>query len=309
MASFVTQVHRTMDIVGSLTLHAHWRQGRLQDLVVQLRRPAVTQLFLGQSCSQVLHKVPHLYSLCAQAQQAAAQAALDAARAAPEQARPDAALWIELLHEGLWRLLLDWPSALGLPVAKEAFVAWRAARQRSDCAAQTAQLVDGPLQQLATRCLEQLQGADPAPDAAPPLDPAAGLAHWPAGDSAWLAVPALPSVRAAYRARWNQVRSAAEALAQQAPYPLARASRNGVGIAQVLTARGVLTHAAQLQDGRVSAYRVWAPTDLHFADASALQALLQGQEFASAAAARSALQQALLALDPCVPFVVELHDA
>ena len=32
-------------------------------------------------------------------------------------------LWIEVLHENLWRLLLDWPVALGLSPAKDDFIA------------------------------------------------------------------------------------------------------------------------------------------------------------------------------------------
>jgi hypothetical protein len=75
----------------------------------------------------------------------------------------------------------------------------------------------------------------------------------------------------------------------------------------------VLTHAVHLADERVAAYRVWAPTDGFFADAGALSRLLAGRQFASAsaaaAAARQALEQAVLALDPCLPFFMELSDA
>ena len=62
-------------------------------------------------------------------------------------------------------------------------------------------------------------------------------------------------------------------------------------------------------DGKVASYRVQAPTDSYFADASALSSLLGNLEFASLDHARQALNQAILALDPCLPYEVELHDA
>ncbi|HSN64050.1 MAG TPA: hypothetical protein VLS26_07715, partial [Azonexus sp.] len=68
-------------------------------------------------------------------------------------------------------------------------------------------------------------------------------------------------------------------------------------------------HAVHLDTGKVAGYRLWAPTDVFFADAAALSGLLDGQRFASADEARRALDQAILALDPCVPYVLELNDA
>ena len=71
----------------------------------------------------------------------------------------------------------------------------------------------------------------------------------------------------------------------------------------------MLTHAVQLDAGKVAKYRVWAPTDVFFADAVALSGLLAGRRFAAPDEARRALDQAILALDPCVPYVLELNDA
>ena len=65
----------------------------------------------------------------------------------------------------------------------------------------------------------------------------------------------------------------------------------------------------QLDAGKVAKYRVWAPTDAFFADAVALSGLLAGRQFAAPDEARRALDQAILALDPCVPYVLELNDA
>jgi coenzyme F420-reducing hydrogenase alpha subunit len=90
---------------------------------------------------------------------------------------------------------------------------------------------------------------------------------------------------------------------------LAAAGDAGWGVGQTLTARGVLTHAIHVVDGKVARYQVQAPTDSFFADAAPLTGLLAHREFPSRERARQALEQAILALDPCLPYNVELHDA
>lgn len=62
-------------------------------------------------------------------------------------------------------------------------------------------------------------------------------------------------------------------------------------------------------DGKVLRYRVQAPTDGFFADAAPLARLLANREFPSLDQARQALDQAILALDPCLPYTLELQDA
>ena len=319
---------------GSLTVRATLRNGRLDNLEVDLRRPAVTQIFHGLAPEVVVKTVPCLYTICAQAQKAAAQAALAVAAGEERPTADDAGLWLELLHENLWRLLLDWPPALGLPPEKEAFIAWRATRFGGNCAGETKKLLVDTLDDLAEKCLEKLvdRAAEQVPwrDALQAKGPVAqaplGCSHSPAGDpaalnpEAWLAgwqgateaMPALmapSSIRAAYQGRVAEVECAAAGLAAAAPYPIAAAGGKGWGAAQMNTARGVLTHAVQLAAGKVAKYRVWAPTDAFFADAFALSGLLDGQRFASPDEARRALDQAILALDPCVPYALELNDA
>jgi coenzyme F420-reducing hydrogenase alpha subunit len=117
------------------------------------------------------------------------------------------------------------------------------------------------------------------------------------------------SIAAAWLTRRAQALEAAEALADGRPYPRAAAGESGWGVGQTLTARGVLTHAVRLEGGRVADYRVWAPTDGHFADAKDLSALLTGTRWTDGAAARQALAQAVLALDPCLPHTIEVEDA
>lgn len=305
---------------GSLTVRATLSNGRLGNLDVDLRRPAVTQIFHGLAPEAVVRTVPCLYTICAQAQKAAAQAALAVAAGEERPTADDAGLWLELLHENLWRLLLDWPPALGLPPEKEAFIAWRATRFGGNCAGETKKLLVDTLDDLAEKCLAKL--VDRATDEAPlgphrqvhasgalhPLTPGEWLTGWQEGVAQ--PVPIAPSsIQAAYQGRVAEVERAAAGLAAGAPYPIAAAGGKGWGAAQMNTARGVLTHAVHLDAGKVAGYRLWAPTDVFFADAAALSGLLAGQRFASADEARRALDQAILALDPCVPYVLEVNDA
>lgn len=297
-----------MTATGSLSIRAEWQAPQplsAGTLSVTLQRPTAARLFIGQLPAVVAKTVPYLYSLCAQAQRAAAQAALAAAGNQPLPATDSQhrqALWQEVLHESLWRLLLDWPAALGLPPAKDAFAHWRSARLAADGEQATARLLAETLAPLAEQCLARLPGVadDPAP--LPELAPATWREDAP---------PPVPaSIAAAYRQRLALVRAAATALQEDRPYPLAAASVDGWGIAQALTARGVLTHAVQLHEGKVRAYRIHAPTDALFADATPLTALLASlPPPASAESARQALEQAILALDPCLPYTLELIHA
>ena len=330
-----------MNPAGSLTVavrlagdSAGWQVAACR---VALQRPPVARLFIGQAPGAVLKTVPYLYSLCAQAQQAAAHDALAAAGVALGPGGDDDALWREYLHESLWRLLLDWPVALGLPPAQAEFVAWRAQRRTTagPCPA-TARLLAGPLAALNEKCRQALvdrrnpdQAAtaaatnggtpDPAAPGWPLPAPADWLAAWrgaamPATASATTSatLPGWPlpdSVLAAYAARLAGVLAAAAALGEGRPYPRASAGGDGWGVGQILTARGILTHAVHVEEEKVQRYAVWAPTDCHFADAAGLSGLLAGACFADAAAARAGVEQAVLALDPCLPYTVEVGDA
>lgn len=300
-----------MNPAGSLTVSACFKEAALGGLEVRLERPPVTRLFTGQPAAAVAAIVPRLYALCARAQGAAAAAALAAAAGQPVPAAPAAALWEEALHEHLWRLLLDWPEALGLPPARREFMAWRAARGGGDFLAVTGGVVDGLLRgEWAQACRRRLPAAPAADGGAavfPVLAPAAWLAHW-RGDGG--PAPARPaSIAAAWEARLGEAIRAARALAAGQAYPLAAAGGEGLGVGQALTARGVLTHAVRLQAGRVAAYRLWAPTDGHFADAAGLAGLLAGGRWANIAAAEQALKQAILALDPCLPYTLKVDNA
>ncbi len=304
-----------MTSAGLLVVRAEWVGRQFGQIAVRLQRPPVAQLFVGQIPEAVVKTIPYLYTLCAHAQRAAAQAALAAAMGEARRPVDDGELWVELLHENFWRLLLDWPTALGLPPAQSAFAVWRAARQGSQCLAETQKLIAVSVRPMAAACLMRLDEMMPSPaglgevPAMPELAPETWLAYWQglSPQPPALARPASP--QAAFRSRLAEVEQAAESLASGAPYPVVAAGGDGWGVAQTITARGILTHAVHVEDGRVLRYRVVAPTDIHFADAAALIELLAGRQAESPEAGRQLLEQAVLALDPCLPYTLELNDA
>jgi hypothetical protein len=231
---------------------------------------------------QVLAAVPLVYALCGKAQRAAAAAALAAAANRPPPQVDDRALWQEHLYTCLWRLCLDWPTALALPSAKKeatrsAFARWhRQARTRQASSTAFADATSGILREVA-------DGADGAP---PPLQ----------------ALRAAPLARA--RGAWR-------AFTENAPYPLRARGKNDIGVGRTQTARGMLAHGLRLRAGHVDAYCVHTPTDRNFADAARLTA-----QFDTLCAApdnaetspRQMLECAILALDPCVPYRVEWRE-
>lgn len=304
---------------GLLTVKASFKERGLHDIRVNLTRPSVTRLFIGQLPDVVTKTVPYLFTLCAHAQRAAAEAAVTAAQGEAPRVIDSADLWLEMLHENFWRLLLDWPPALGLRPEKEAFIAWRNARQGGDCLVVTQNLLHQSLRPIAEKCLEMLVDRstdEVAPDdgdleipAAAPLAPQAWLDYWQGTSAQMPALPVPTSIRAVFLARLAETLAAVGALVGGAPFPVASAGGDGWGVGQTLTARGVLTHAAHVVDGKVANYRVQAPTDSFFADATALSSLLANLRFASLEQARLGLNRAILALDPCLPYVAEVVNA
>jgi hypothetical protein len=104
----------------------------------------------------------------------------------------------------------------------------------------------------------------------------------------------------------EELRSAADASKWTRAWPL----EAGVGLAAVQTARGLLLHHARLDGERVDDYRIVAPTDWNFHPEGALARGLLGTEAGDEAALTAAAGLAVLALDPCVGFRVEVtHHA
>jgi Ni,Fe-hydrogenase I large subunit len=80
----------------------------------------------------------------------------------------------------------------------------------------------------------------------------------------------------------------------------------GIGLAAVQTARGLLMHCARVGDDRVDDYRIVAPTEWNFHPDGALAHGLVGTEAEDEATLTARAGLAVLALDPCVGFAVEV---
>lgn len=86
----------------------------------------------------------------------------------------------------------------------------------------------------------------------------------------------------------------------------AHAPTPGIGIARVETARGTLLHRVRLEDEMVAEYAVVAPTEWNFQPRGAFAAALRGSVASDAGALREHGLRLALALDPCVPYELEV---
>jgi len=77
------------------------------------------RLVRGRPAADVQRLVPLLFSICQRAQGAASAAAIAAAQGTEtpvhEQQRQALDVTLEMLQEGVWRLLIDWPKSMGEP--------------------------------------------------------------------------------------------------------------------------------------------------------------------------------------------------
>lgn len=117
-----------MNARSGLRIAARWHDGRIGDVVIDNSRPRAARALLGRPAAEVLVRVPTLFSVCRTAQGMAARLACAAARggedAVPVTPSSVAALRAEMIQEHLWRLLLDWPSAIGCAPRRAEFVHW-----------------------------------------------------------------------------------------------------------------------------------------------------------------------------------------
>jgi len=77
---------------------------------------------------------------------------------------------------------------------------------------------------------------------------------------------------------------------------------NSSRLAWVQTARGLLIHLANIQQGEISQYSIIAPTEWNFHPEGALTKVLINSRYNSQQAARESARLAVLGLDPCIEF-------
>jgi uptake hydrogenase large subunit len=332
--------------VAALDIQVDWHVGAIRSLSIESVRPQTSRLLAGLDAGSVLALLGRLYAVCGKAQRACAELALAAAGSATVTAEQRERLGRDVAGEAaiehLWRLLLDWPKALGIPPQNANFKRWYG-RIGADAACWPAELrttleldwLGLPVEQLAAfadlAAYARWRSDSHAPLAAlfarlgseaavASLQPGATLA---AESECALAACAEHPWLAALGAegRWLEAHVASRlvglatlltALAAGAAAPVemdAESPRPGRGVALVATARGMLEHDVTLASGRVERYAITTPTDCNFAPDGPFAARLRGQPAQSPAAARRAAELWTLAFDPCVAYAVSAGEA
>ena len=109
---------------GRLELTVVWDGAAVSDVLIRNTRPQASKLLLGRTPEQALSTVPVLFSLCRHGQTQAARGALAMAHDHGLPEGGEIAIAAEAAQEHLWRLLMDWPGLLGLPVDRAVFAQW-----------------------------------------------------------------------------------------------------------------------------------------------------------------------------------------
>jgi Ni,Fe-hydrogenase I large subunit len=114
---------------GKLNLRVVWDSKVVRGVEVKSTRPQAYRLLKGKLTKDALQLVPLLYSVCGKAQHAAAIEATSAAQGIERQSNSklEREVVCEAMQEHLWRLLLDWPKLMELPMHQQQFIHWHGA--------------------------------------------------------------------------------------------------------------------------------------------------------------------------------------
>ncbi len=115
---------------GELRVGLGWNGDRVDRVNVRSVRPFhAIRIMEGRPAEQAVKQIPMLFSVCGKAQGVAAALALEAARnVEPDaivQTEREGMVLAEAVQEHLWRILLDWPQALGKSGRPESLVPLR----------------------------------------------------------------------------------------------------------------------------------------------------------------------------------------
>jgi hypothetical protein len=107
-----------VSLEGALSISVNWDGRRVDAARVASTRPlGVAQVLVGKRPADAVAMVPRLFSICGRSQSVAAALACERASGvesdtATQRARQEL-VDAEIVHEYLWRMLLDWPRAVG----------------------------------------------------------------------------------------------------------------------------------------------------------------------------------------------------
>lgn len=106
----------TTELEGRIDVRLSHREGRIIGVDIRSTRPQLARkLMVGRTPAEAAELAGLVFSLCGQAQRAAAQAACQAALGESDHAQDLTPVLMELGREHAWRLLLDWPRETGHP--------------------------------------------------------------------------------------------------------------------------------------------------------------------------------------------------
>lgn len=112
----------------ALSIELGWHGGAIDAVALRADLPQAARVLEGRTPDEALALLGRLYSVCGQAQRAAAELALAAATGTPLPAARhgtlEAAVARECASEHLWRLLVDWPRKLGIGGVPDRFAYW-----------------------------------------------------------------------------------------------------------------------------------------------------------------------------------------
>lgn len=294
---------------GALTIRVDVSDGRVREVQVTSTRPVnAARALVGRATTEALELVPLLFPVCGMAQRVACERAIAAAegRVDPDDDAGTVLALAEAAASHLFQIAIAWRDAAGGPrdtdVVREArgFVAELSRVLGAEPAAARA-LVEP----LAARAEAFLTAEAPLLD----LVIREGRAEFPSAERGGL-VERLQRRRSEAREHLGALRAAAGRLRERPPRPPEASGRppgTGEGVGEVVTARGPLVHSVWIDGGRIAALRVDAPTDRMSRPDGPLRRALVGA-VATPTLARDVGWLAL-ALDPCVPFEVEIRDA
>jgi len=299
---------------------------RVAGVEVASERPQVAAVLRGRDAEEAVRLVPLLFALCGKAQGCAASLALSAARGDAVAPYLDPAIQAEAMREHLWRWLLDLPALLGAAPMKAEFalaVSWIAAGERKRM---LSLLGDSRIGALATRLDEAKDFAASSVALLPVMGASSTAGLWPRLDAGFCRQPqwqGAPAETGAYAriggsggggsagrwlARLAELRDWAQGNAKVGAGGTASSVSlaPGVGRALVETARGLLMHEIALDGERIADYRSVAPTEWNFHPQGTLPAWLAGSDARDRNALRARVMRAVMALDPCVRWELEV---
>lgn len=332
--------------MSALEIRIGWNGGAIDRVELRSHRPDTSRLLPGRTPDEALALLGRLYAVCGHAQRAAAELALCAALGrAPAAGRPAELLCActsEAVQEHLWRLLVDWPKKLGLSPQQDRFAHWYRRCSVADgswpadlLAELAADWLACPVADLETwsdlrTCdawseraeptlaplFRQLHSAAAVParaGAAPAADETGPVAQH--AEHPWVSalLGAGREIEARVAARLVGLVALAGNFASGCDPDReldfdADAPGAGRGRAVVTTARGLLVHEVEVEAGRIASYRIQTPTDRNFASDGAYVAHVEGVPAGTAAAAARCADLWALALDPCVPYRIDVVE-